>query len=63
MAPRDTNTPREVRRHAGPLIGMAVVVALVLGGFFWWVGQATQGPSETQASPVEEQPAAAPARN
>ncbi len=39
MAPHDTNTERQARRHWFPLAGMAVVVALVLIGFFWWVGE------------------------
>ncbi len=43
MAPHDTDTEKEAKRHAAPLIGMAVVVALVLAGFLWWVSQATKG--------------------
>jgi hypothetical protein len=58
MAPHDTNTPKEARRHGVPLIGMAVLLAIVLVGFLWWVAHAFQGPEETEASPVEEQPAA-----
>lgn len=54
MAPHDTNTPKEARRHAAPLIGMAVLVVLVAVGFLWWVGSAAQGPDETEANPVEE---------
>jgi hypothetical protein len=41
MAPHDTNTKREARRHWFPLIGMAIVVALVLFGFLWWVAGAS----------------------
>jgi hypothetical protein len=58
MAPHDTDTPKEARRHAGPLIGMAAVLALALAGFLWWVANALQGPDETRASPVEEQQSA-----
>ncbi len=54
MAPHDTNTPKEVRRHAVPLIGIVAVVLLVLVGFVWWVGVATQGPDQTEANPVEQ---------
>ena len=61
MAPHDTNTPKEARRHAVPLIGMGVLLVLVLLGFLWWIAHSAQGPDETQASPVEEQPAAQPA--
>jgi hypothetical protein len=43
MAPHDTNTPREARRHRVPLIGMAVLLAIVLVGFFWWIGRETEG--------------------
>jgi hypothetical protein len=55
MAPHDTNTPKEARRHAGPLIGLGVLLVLVAVGFLWWVSNALQGPDETEASPVEEQ--------
>jgi cytoskeletal protein RodZ len=53
MAPHDTNTPREAKRHAVPLIGMGVLLVLVLLGFLWWVSRATQGPDEAEHSPVE----------
>jgi hypothetical protein len=55
MAPHDTNTRREARRHKVPLIGMAVLVVLVLVGFFWWVGRATEGRDEVPAT--EDAPA------
>jgi ABC-type transporter Mla subunit MlaD len=58
MAPHDTNTPREARRHRVPLIGIAVCVLLVVLGFFWWVGRASQGRDEV---PATEEPAAATA--
>lgn len=61
MAPHDTNSPKQAKRHAVPLIGMGVLLALVLLGFLWWVAHVLQGPDETEASPVEEQPAAEPA--
>ena len=50
MAPHDTNTPKEARRHAVPLIGMAVLLVLVLLGFLWWVSKAAglSGEAETQ---------------
>lgn len=50
MAPHDTNTPKEARRHAFPLIGMAVLLVLVLLGFLWWVSKAAglSGEAETQ---------------
>ena len=57
MAPHDTNTLKEARRHAVPLIGMALVVVFALMGFFWWVAHVTEGPDETEATPTEEQPA------
>lgn len=59
MAPHDTNTPKEARRHAVPLIGMGVLVALVAIGFFWWVGQATEGADEADevTEEVEVEPA------
>lgn len=57
MAPNDTNTPKEARRHAVPLIGMALSVVFVLLLFFWWVFHVTDGSENTQATPTE-QPAA-----
>ena len=64
MAPHDTNTPKEAKRHAFPLVGMGVLLAVVIIGFLWWVANALQGPDETEANPVEapsQAPAAAPA--
>lgn len=60
MAPHDTNTEKEAKRHAVPLIGMGVLLALVLIGFLWWVAQVMRGPEETDATPVEEPAATAP---
>lgn len=60
MAPHDTNTPKEAKRHAVPLIGMGVLLAVVLVGFLWWVANALQGPDETETNPVEA-PAGSPA--
>ncbi len=56
MAPHDTNTPKEVRRHSVPLIGLGVLLLIVLGGFLWWIAYAAQGPAETNATPTEEVP-------
>ncbi len=61
MAPHDTNTPKQARRHAVPLIVMAAGVAIVIIGFVWWIGHATSG-AETNApgAPIEQtQPAPA----
>jgi ABC-type transporter Mla subunit MlaD len=49
MAPHDTNTPKEARRHRVPLVGLAVLVLLVVIGFVWWFGYATDG--ETTGGP------------
>ena len=38
MSAPQTNIEKQQRRHRGPLIGMAVVVALVAIGFVWWLG-------------------------
>ena len=61
MAPHDTNTPKEARRHAVPLIGMGVILVLVLLGFLWWISHALQGPDEVEANPTEAPAAADPA--
>lgn len=52
MAPHDTNTEKEARRHAFPLIGMGVVVAIVLVGFLWWVSKATGLIGEADPAPA-----------
>jgi len=57
MAPHDTNTPREVRRHRWPLIGMAACVLVVFLGFLWWVNRSTEGRDEVHAT--EDSPAMA----
>jgi flagellar basal body-associated protein FliL len=41
MAPHDTNPKREARRHAFPLIGIVVLLAIVAVGFFWFVSSQT----------------------
>ena len=57
MAPHDTNTPKEARRHAVPLIGMALAVVFVLLLFVAWVWNATRGPDEVKPGTLtEEQP-------
>lgn len=55
MAPHDTNTPKEARRHAVPLIVMAAILALVAIMFFWWVGDETKE-AETDGPAAAEQP-------
>ena len=61
MAPHDTNTPKEARRHAAPLIGMALAVLFGVALIFWWVFEVTRGPEEAPHNPVET-PAAEPVR-
>lgn len=51
MAPHDTNTRREARRHWFPLAGMAIVLALVMIGFLWWVARATGLVGEVEPVP------------
>lgn len=58
MAPHDTNTPRQARRHAVPLIGMAAAVVFALGAFLWWYWSLTDK-ADGQAQPAAvEAPAA-----
>jgi hypothetical protein len=56
MAPHDTNTPKEARRHIVPLVGMAIIVIAVAVGFFWWIGRATEGADELDGTVTEEVP-------
>lgn len=58
MAPHDTNTPKEARRHAGPLIGFGIILALVLIGLIWWLATAFSGPDPSEPSSTAEVPAA-----
>lgn len=58
MAPHDTNTPKEARRHAGPLIGFGVILVLVLIGVIWLVSSAFRGPEPGVPSSTAEVPAA-----
>jgi len=55
MAPHDTNTPKEAKRHRVPLIGLAVCVLVVILGFLWWVDRVTEGHDEVHA--IEDNPA------
>ncbi len=56
MAPHDTNTPKEARRHAFPLIGMAALLIIVLLGFVWWVWYATDDADGPPEEPALQQP-------
>lgn len=58
MAPHDTNTEKQVRRHAGPLIGMGIVLVLVLIGLVWWLSSAFSGPTPEEPSSTVQVPAA-----
>lgn len=58
MAPHDTDTEKEVRRHAGPLIGITVVLVLVLVGLLWWLSGVFSGPDPSEPSSTIEAPAA-----
>jgi hypothetical protein len=60
MAPHDTNTPKEARRHAVPLIGLAVVLAFVLLLFVGWIWNVTRGPEEVEPGSLTEQQPATP---
>ncbi len=42
MAPHDTNTPKEARRHVVPLVVMAAILVIVAIMFFWLVGDETK---------------------
>jgi hypothetical protein len=52
MAPHDTNTEKEARRHAFPLIAMAVILVLVLVGFLWWISKASGLSGDAEPSPA-----------
>jgi cytoskeletal protein RodZ len=52
VAPHDTNTKRQARRHAFPLIAMGVLLAIVLLVFLWWVAKSAGLTGE--AEPVPE---------
>ncbi len=56
MAPHDTNTKREARRHRFPLIAMLVIVALTAIGFFWWVGYEVEPTPEDGVTQEEPAP-------
>jgi hypothetical protein len=60
MAPHDTNTRKEARRHAVPLIVMGVGVALAVIGLIWWLGwvfaEAPQTPVTDDPQQIEQEP-------
>jgi hypothetical protein len=53
MAPHDTNTRREARRHRWPLIGMAICVLVAVLGLFWYFGYETQGGGDPMPGTAE----------
>lgn len=67
MAPHEPDTRKEARRHAGPLIGMALVVLFGVGLILYWIFGVTEGPDEAPNTAIEQpaapaaDPAAAPA--
>lgn len=52
MSAPDTNVDRQKRRHAGPLVGMAVVVifalALLFGLYVWLTAEAEEPAAEVE---------------
>jgi hypothetical protein len=38
MSNSEHSLDRQKRRHAGPLIGMALVVMVAIAGLVWWLG-------------------------
>ena len=58
MAPHDTNTPKEVRRHIGPIVGISLVLVIVLVALIWWLATAFSGPDPSEPSSTVEVPAA-----
>lgn len=63
MAPHDTNTEKEVRRHIGPIVGISIVLVLVLVGLVWWLATVFSGPDPSEPSSTVEVPAADAPRN
>jgi len=53
MAPHDTNTPKEAKRHAVPLIVMAAILAIVGVLLVLWLGYAVKEP-ETETQTTDE---------
>ncbi|MFT3974367.1 MAG: hypothetical protein QM699_13235 [Amaricoccus sp.] len=63
MAPHDTNPQKEVRRHAGPLIGISAVLLFVLVGLVWWLSSVFSGPDPNEPSSTADPAAVAAPRN
>lgn len=63
MAQPDTNVEKQVRRHAGPLIGISAVLVLVLIALIWWLASAFSGPDPSEPSSTVEVPAADAPKN
>tara|TARA_R110002049_G_scaffold10127_3_gene50446 strand:+ start:154811 stop:155062 length:252 start_codon:yes stop_codon:yes gene_type:complete len=54
MSSPDTNLDKQKRRHAGPLIGMAVVTVLAIAIIVYWVGEEVATAPENGAETVQE---------
>lgn len=49
MSAPDKSLKKQRKRHWGPLVGMALAVAVAAGLLFWWLGQ------EVVVEPVSEE--------
>lgn len=49
MSAPDKSLKKQKKRHWGPLVGMALAVAVAVGLLFWWLGQ------EVVVEPVSEE--------
>ncbi|SEL36525.1 hypothetical protein [Pacificibacter marinus] len=60
MSPPDTNLEKQKRRHRGPLIGMALVIAFVAAVIVYWNGDEVATASGAESA--EEEATAADVR-
>lgn len=60
MSAPEPRLSRQKRRHKGPLIGMAVVVAAVLILFFWMIGREADEVVSPEPAPATEGEALVP---
>ena len=53
MSASEDNTPKQRRRHRGPLIGLILVLGFALGLLVWWLGYEVSRGEAPEGAPAK----------